>query len=68
MKSKYPIVLCREVPPSHPRGVKTWEFWCPFCSRYHTHGAEPGHRVAHCGDESSPFYEKGYVLKKEAKR
>jgi hypothetical protein len=49
-------------------------FWCPFCLRYHYHGAggEPsrrggflnyGHRVAHCVSPRSPFRATGYYLK-----
>ena len=59
-----PTVLCEEIEPSRPGGVRTWRFWCQYCRRYHTHGAMPGHRVAHCSDERSPFYERGYILKK----
>jgi hypothetical protein len=62
-KPKIPVVLCEVVAPSRLHGVESWQFWCPFCARYHTHGAARGHRVAHCSDSSSPFYKTGYVLK-----
>jgi hypothetical protein len=67
-KPKLPVVLCEKVAPSRPGEVWTWKFWCPFCARYHTHGAGYGHRVAHCGDHRSPFYETGYVLKLDRRR
>jgi hypothetical protein len=54
---KLPVVLCEVVEPMRPGEVRLWQFWCPFCRRHHTHGDGPGHRVAHCSDASSPFYE-----------
>ncbi|WP_224771486.1 hypothetical protein [Metabacillus idriensis] len=38
--------------------------WCPFCARFHHHGKEEGHKVAHCIDGNSPFEKTGYILKK----
>lgn len=38
--------------------------WCPFCRRWHHHGAGEGHRVAHCINPESPFHKTGYILKK----
>jgi hypothetical protein len=35
--------------------------WCDHCARWHTHGAMPGHRVAHCDDLAS--FPHGYVLR-----
>ena len=35
---KYPIMLCEEY-----RGI--WRFFCPFCLKYHSHGAIEGHRM-----------------------
>jgi hypothetical protein len=32
----------------HDDGVTTWVIDCPHCGEEHTHGAGPGHRVAHC--------------------
>jgi len=42
--------------------------WCPFCRKYHYHGKNEGHRVAHCKDPNSPFHKTGYVLKIEKGR
>ena len=39
-----------------------FQFWCPFCKRWHLHGYRKGHRVAHCHDTASPFYETGYIV------
>lgn len=41
-------------------------FWCAYCDQPHIHGAEEGHRVAHCG-KPTPYTETGYVLKREDK-
>ncbi|WP_427365666.1 hypothetical protein [Candidatus Caldatribacterium saccharofermentans] len=47
-----------------------WRVWCPFCRRWHVHGAggkdeDPmktlGHRVAHC-KPGGPFEITGYRL------
>jgi hypothetical protein len=56
---QFPVMYCRA--ERLPGGTPVWRFFCPHCSRRHTHAAEPGHRVAHC-DQSSPFYERGYIL------
>lgn len=37
--------------------------WCPFCHEFHHHGKGEGHRVAHCKNNDSPFYQTGYELK-----
>lgn len=42
----------------HRAGVTTWTIDCPHCGREHTHGAGPGHVVAHCRTGPNP----GYVL------
>lgn len=51
---------------------KQVEVWCPFCKKYHLHGADEGlkkgiksHRVAHCFD--SPLSRTGYFLQLEIK-
>jgi len=33
-----------------PNDQITWRVWCRYCKKFHTHGAGPGHRVAHCHD------------------
>lgn len=38
--------------------------WCPYCAKFHNHGAGEGHRIAHCTEEHSPFKQTGYILKK----
>lgn len=43
-------------------------FWCPFCSKWHTHGIGNGHRVEHCyhsihKEILSPFVGGGYIVK-----
>lgn len=39
-------------------------FWCPWCRCVHVHGAGGGDggRVAHCHQETSPFFGHGYDL------
>jgi len=65
MKSK-PILLAHETRTGD--GTLIWRAWCPFCCIYHTHGAGPGHRVAHCdSDGESPFRNGGYELRLEKK-
>lgn len=60
-KNDLPVLLCREV--REKSGLLLWECWCPYCKRFHTHGAEAGHRVAHC--DSGPFRDTGYILKRD---
>lgn len=38
--------------------------WCKYCKEHHYHGrvGVPGHRVALCLEESSPYNETGYYL------
>ena len=36
--------------------------WCRYCDQHHVHGNLPGHRVAHCIVEDSPYRDCGYVL------
>lgn len=54
---KYHVLLAEPVPDG-----KGWRAWCPFCIKFHFHGAMEGHRVAHCASAQSPFSEKGYFL------
>ena len=58
---KVPVLLAVE--RQAPDGSRRWQAWCPFCRRLHVHSPEPGHRVAHCADDASPFRETGYVLR-----
>ena len=30
----------------HSPGI--WKVWCRYCDRWHSHGAAPGYRAAHC--------------------
>lgn len=44
--------------------ISGFMFWCPWCKKWHVHGAGEGHRNAHCHKGSgSPFIETGYILK-----
>jgi len=38
------------------------QVWCQYCERWHRHGEDYGHRVAHCDYPASPYKETGYVL------
>jgi hypothetical protein len=60
-----PVLLCE---PHTTEGITTWSFWCPLCTRKHTHGAGPGHRVAHCHSaEAREMWPDGYFLKLDPK-
>jgi hypothetical protein len=60
--TRLPMMLCEPSPSD--TGRETWRFWCPYCRAYHTHGAEDGHRVAHCHNPASPFtMGGGYMIK-----
>lgn len=54
-----PVFLCDVHPPSKRGGSATYSFDCPYCLVRHTHGAEDGHRRAHCG-YGSPLLDQGY--------
>jgi hypothetical protein len=41
-----------------------WRFFCRHCQTHHYHGADPGHRVAHCS-APSPYRDTGYILRLE---
>ncbi|WP_143012073.1 hypothetical protein [Desulfuromonas thiophila] len=55
------------------RDVGVVYVWCPWCRRYHIHGAPDGdlapleHRAAHCGDHRrrgrSPYHATGYRIR-----
>ena len=42
-----------------PGGFKVF---CDYCRRWHHHGGEPGHRVAHCRWRESPYWRNGYIV------
>lgn len=54
--------------PAWQRDPTTFTMWCDDCRAYHSHGAAPGHRLAHCHDlpkrpaSRSRYYDTGYVL------
>ncbi len=61
------LVGGRRPPTAFAERVRTaqgdvFRFFCPYCGRYHTHGAGEGHVVAHCIAEDSPLHETGYFL------
>ena len=57
-RRKHPVMLCEPV-----EGAQ-WRFWCPYCVRWHYHGAGPGHRTAHCfGLGDLDPWPAGYVLR-----
>lgn len=43
-------------------GGRTWQVWCRYCQKWHSHSPEPGHAVAHCHVRDSPYQRTGYVL------
>lgn len=51
---RVPTFICER------HGNNQVRFWCPFCHKYHYHGATEGHRVAHC--TKGPMQETGYYL------
>ena len=65
MSKKLPVLLA--TPVIEDGKVIQWKAWCPFCTGYHFHSPEPGHRVAHCHNENSPFQESGYILRLETR-
>jgi len=48
-----------------PISKEQWAINCPYCSQQHTHGAGPGHRVAHCSIVNEHM-QKGYWLTSNA--
>lgn len=45
-----------------------YKVWCQYCDMWHYHGEVNGWRVAHCGDERSPYKKTGYYLKEARKK
>lgn len=43
-------------------GGTQWTFYCVHCKRYHFHSVGPGHVVAHCWVDNSPYLKTGYIL------
>ena len=43
-------------------GATRWRVWCRYCEAWHHHGPADGHREAHCPDQGSPYWAKGYNL------
>ena len=52
---KFPVILCEEIDES-------FEFYCDFCDKEHSHGKGEGHRCGHCHNPKSPYAETGYIL------
>ncbi len=62
-------VLLAEPDPDRPK--TTIRAWCPWCRRWHYHGAfldgqVYAHKVAHCPhDGGSPLLKTGYYVKRQ---
>jgi hypothetical protein len=54
---RVPVVFCERTPSN------SFRFFCPYCNKYHYHGAAEGHVLAHCIAEDSPLLTTGYVLR-----
>jgi len=52
----YPVLIAESNDSS------TVKVWCGYCAEYHYHSPAPGHRVAHCLNEQSPYLSTGYVI------
>lgn len=64
------VPACRHIPAllAEPSGREgEVKVWCRYCKRWHLHGAELRHRVAHCSGDA-PYREMGYVLKLRTRR
>ena len=57
-----PVLDAPHLPAYQSESGKQWFAWCVFCQRWHQHGSGPGHRVAHCHCEDSPYKQTGYTL------
>lgn len=44
-------------------GSRYWIVYCEHCRIWHRHGPMEGHRIAHCTDPESPWYNCGYELR-----
>jgi len=59
-----PLNLSRQ-PPSVQATLASdgvsWRIVCPHCHMVHVHGADEGHRAAHC-EKGTKNKEQGYVL------
>jgi hypothetical protein len=51
------IIPAYSIPAGKQCGLLT--FFCEHCSRWHTHSAQAGHRIAHCQEL---HYPSGYTL------
>ena len=56
-----PILPARLVPAEPGRSAQAL-VRCPWCEADHGHSASPGHRVAHCTREESPYRATGYEI------
>jgi len=43
-------------------GLPGLRAWCGHCECWHYHGADYGHRAAHCSRSGSPYAATGYIL------
>lgn len=59
--TRLPVIACAYMEDGIHAG-----FWCEHCEKIHLHGWKDetydGHRVAHCFEPTSPFYENGYFI------
>jgi hypothetical protein len=60
MATPVPIVRCRQV--GNPKTGFYWRFFCPHCSKHHTHPPGARHRAAQCQDRASTYLRTGYML------
>jgi len=54
------IILCE---PASLDGSPIWRFFCEYCTRWHSHAAGAGLRIAHCTNRNSPYTRGGYELR-----
>ena len=57
-----PVVKATVDPRPEQGGGHIRGLFCPYCLRYHIHGAGSGHRIAHCRNGRSPYETTGYIL------
>ena len=53
---EYPDIICEKT----KAGL---QFYCEFCGELHKHSKGGGHRIAHCTNPKSPYFQNGYILK-----